>query len=88
MANLTVSIPPEIHRKMKLHPEIKWSEVVRRAISNYLEELTEVVDASDLLKVVEGAGVNIDEIPIGRAIEHYKKMRDLEWKRLSTIRAS
>ena len=88
MPNLTVSIPPEVHRKMKLHPEVKWSEVVRRAISSYLEELTEVVNASDLLKIAEGVGINIDEIPTGKAIEYSRKMRDLKWKRISTTRTS
>lgn len=88
MPNLTVSIPPEVHRKMKLHPEIKWSEVVRKAIFHYLEELKEVVDASDLIKIAEETGVNIDEIPIEKATEYYEKIRDLKWKRLSTTRAS
>ena len=28
--NITVKVPPELHRNMTPHPEIEWSEVVRR----------------------------------------------------------
>ena len=37
--NLTLAVPPELHRKMKAHPEIKWSEVVRRIIAQRIEDL-------------------------------------------------
>src|SRR6266508_100520 len=33
MPNITLTVPPELHRKMKAHPEIKWSEVVRRILA-------------------------------------------------------
>lgn len=39
MPNITLTVPPELHRKMKAHPEIKWSEVVRRILSKNLEDL-------------------------------------------------
>ena len=32
MANITLAIPEELHRKMKLMKEIRWSEVSRAAI--------------------------------------------------------
>jgi predicted DsbA family dithiol-disulfide isomerase len=87
MPNLTVFIPPQLYRKMKLHPEVKWSEIVRKAISNYLEEFAEIVEASELIKIANEAGVNLDEIPLDRAIDYTKKVRSLGWKRLSTIPA-
>ena len=31
MANLTLSIPAELHKEMKRHSELKWSEVARQA---------------------------------------------------------
>ena len=32
MVNMTLAIPEELHKTMKQHPEIKWTEVVRFAI--------------------------------------------------------
>ena len=37
--NITLTVPPELHRKMKAHPEIKWSEVVRRIIAERIRDL-------------------------------------------------
>lgn len=39
MPNLTLAIPEELHRKMKEHSEIRWSEVVRKAIAEKIESL-------------------------------------------------
>ena len=39
MANITLAIPDELHARMKLMREIRWSEVARRAISQRVEDL-------------------------------------------------
>ena len=39
MTNMTFSLPEELHQEMRSHPEIKWSEVARRAIQRELERL-------------------------------------------------
>ncbi len=39
MPNITLAVPEELHRKMRAHPEIRWSEVVRRILSKNLEDL-------------------------------------------------
>ncbi|MFA6462137.1 MAG: hypothetical protein WCV90_07795 [Candidatus Woesearchaeota archaeon] len=39
MTNITLAIPEELHEKMKLHSEIRWSEVVRKSISQKVEML-------------------------------------------------
>jgi len=39
MPNITLAIPSELHRKMKAHPEIKWSEVIRRLLAERIREL-------------------------------------------------
>lgn len=39
MANLTLSISEEVRRLMKRHREIRWSEVVRRAIIEKVKKL-------------------------------------------------
>jgi len=89
MPNLTIAVPKELFERMRRHREVKWSEVLRRAIAEYLRSLegAEVVDVSELRKVVSDTGISLDEISLERAIEHYRKMGELEWKRASTIRA-
>ncbi len=39
MANITLSIPDNIYTEMQAFPELKWSEVARRAIIDKLEIL-------------------------------------------------
>ena len=40
MPNITLSIPEEIHRIMKKHREMRWSEIARRAILEEVGKLT------------------------------------------------
>ena len=39
MVNMTLSIPPELHKEMVFHSEIKWSEVARQAFEKKIREL-------------------------------------------------
>ena len=39
MPNVTLAIPEGLHNKMKKHSEIRWSEVVRKTISEKIEVL-------------------------------------------------
>ncbi|MDE1821461.1 MAG: hypothetical protein KGJ23_10070 [Euryarchaeota archaeon] len=39
MTNMTLALPEELHREMRKHPEIKWAEVVRRAIAREVDRL-------------------------------------------------
>ena len=41
MANITLSIDKSIHDRMKNHPEIKWTEIVRKAILDFLVKIEE-----------------------------------------------
>jgi len=53
MANMTLSIPEEIHKKMKKFSEIRWSEIARRAIEeriNDLEVMNKIASKSKLTK--------------------------------------
>jgi len=38
MPNITLSIPEELHKKMKKMSEIRWSEVARKAIEDRLNK--------------------------------------------------
>ena len=39
---MTLSIPEELARRMKLFKEIRWSEVARRAIEGRVEDLESI----------------------------------------------
>ena len=39
MTNMTISIPSELCEKMKKHAEVKWSEVVRKSIADYINKM-------------------------------------------------
>ena len=43
MTNIHVAIPNELHKRMKQHSEIRWSDVVRKSITQKVEML-EVMD--------------------------------------------
>lgn len=89
MPNITLSIPEELYRRMKRHPEVKWSEVARRAIAEYLRRLEGVVSAEELLEELgEDFARDLDSLDLKKAEEHFKRMREAEWERLSTILTS
>lgn len=53
MVNMTLSIPNELHEKMKKLSDIRWSEVARRAIEeriNDLETMNRIASKSKLTK--------------------------------------
>jgi hypothetical protein len=89
MTNITLSIPNEVHFKMKIHKEIRWSEVVRRAITDYigkLEEKGSEITTKDLLEELgDDFKKNLSKLSFEKAEKEYKKMRDAEWKRVSSI---
>ncbi len=39
IANITLSVPDDLHRRMKEFSEIKWSEVARKAIQKKVHDL-------------------------------------------------
>lgn len=59
MPNLTLAVPEELHRKMRAHPEVKWSEVVRRILAQRIRDL-ERMDV--LTRRSQLAARDVDEI--------------------------
>ncbi|GEM_PF-1201187 len=41
MVNMTMAIPEQLHKVMKKHAEIKWTEVARQAIEKKAREIEE-----------------------------------------------
>ena len=39
MANMTLSVPEDLHKKMKQHTEMKWSDIARQAFEKKLGEI-------------------------------------------------
>ena len=39
MVNVTLAVPEELHEIMRRHPEIKWSEIARKAMWEYARKL-------------------------------------------------
>lgn len=51
MVNVTFAVPEELHEIMRRHPEIKWSEIARKAMWDYarkLELMERIVSGSRL----------------------------------------
>jgi len=92
MTNMTISIPSELCEKMKKHAEVKWSEVVRKSIADYISKMEivqgGVVPSSILVAMLKNSNLELSNITLQKATEQYEKSRDLEWKRLSTIQTS
>ena len=73
MPNITLSVPDELHRKMKRHPEVKWSEVVRRVISERIRDL-EAMDRITAKSVLAPADVvELDHILKDALLRRYRR---------------
>lgn len=59
MANITLAIPDDLHKKLRKHNEIRWSEVIRQILQKSLEQL-EIMD--EIVKKSKFTRENIEEI--------------------------
>ena len=77
MPNITLSLPDDIYKKMKKYSEIRWSEVVRKAIADYIRKLEESrveITTEELLNDLgNDFKKSLDELELERAVEGYKK---------------
>ena len=74
MGNITLSIPNEVLKRMKKRKEIKWSEVARQKIIEYLNALDLLDELSDLSEE--------EAIKLGLEIHHQEKNDVWEkWKK-------
>jgi len=86
MAHITLSIPDDLHKKMREHPEIKWSEIARNAIKEYLAKFEGRTTTKELRERIPKETLKIlDEISEEEMREFYSKMVELEWKRLKSM---
>ena len=87
MVNITISIPKELHDKLKMHSEVEWSEVVRNALVEYVGRLGMVerhtVSSEKLAAMLKEANLDVSSVDLDKAVEFYEEARRLEWKRVS-----
>lgn len=82
MAHITLSIPEQVYKEMKKHPEIKWSEVARQSIIEKTFLLKKTIPAKEFFKLLSPeTQKSIQESKEEDWIEFYKGMKEKEWKR-------
>ena len=52
MAHITLSVPDQVYKEMKLHPEIKWSEIARQSIVQKMLHLKKSIPTRDFFKLL------------------------------------
>lgn len=86
MAHITLSVPEELRKEMKKHPEIKWSEVARQAISEYLVKLGTTLTSTEVLQMLlPESRRKVGEVSRGEARRVYSEAARMEWKRLKSL---
>ncbi|ATZ60886.2 MAG: hypothetical protein BME93_01755 [Methanosarcinales archaeon Met12] len=74
MVNITLAIPEELHRIVKQHSEVKWSEIARRAMWDYakrLELMDKIVAKS---KLTEEDVKELDHKLKKAIFKHYREL--------------
>jgi len=59
MVNMTLSIPKELHTKMKNLSEIRWSQIARRAIEERIEDLEEMERIASKSKLTQKDAIKL-----------------------------
>ncbi len=85
MTNVTFSVDDDIHKKMKEHPEIKWTEILRNSIIEYLKKVEEidVLAIEEFRKNLDQDILNmIEELDEGEELKFYQKTKQKEKERM------
>ncbi|MDK2876324.1 MAG: hypothetical protein PWQ22_734 [Archaeoglobaceae archaeon] len=87
MPNMTLSIPPEIYERMKKFREVKWSEVARRAIIEYLEKLEKgTISGEEIIKMLgKDFREAVEKTGLDKYEEYYEKSKVVEWGRMRSF---
>ncbi len=73
MPNVTLAVPEELHKIMKNHPEIKWTEVARNAMKEYAIRLEVLDDITRKSKFTENDSLEMGEELKENIAKRYKK---------------
>lgn len=86
MAHITLSVPDEVYRRMKHYPEIKWSEIVRKTIVSYLEEMRDTSSSSEVRSLLDESTIDrLRTMSSTKMAARYRKSVREEWKRTKSL---
>ncbi len=76
MTNVTFSVDEKLYSQMKKHPEIKWSEIFRNAIKDYLVflERPKIISGKELF---ESVTISVQNYSTEKELENSPKGRIL-----------
>ena len=61
MGNITLMVPEELQKRMKKHKEIRWSEVIRKAIEKKITDLELLDKITSKSKLTEKDALEISK---------------------------
>jgi histone H3/H4 len=76
MPNMTLALPEDVYRIMKEHTEIRWSEIARRAITEYAKKLAMLNALTSESELTEEDIMELDEKVKEGIYEHYKRKKN------------
>jgi hypothetical protein len=86
MPHVTLSIPEEIYKEMKRYPEIKWSEIIRRSVASYLEEMKASSSSTEIRSMLDENTLNrLRSISSKKADWYFEKSEKAAWKRARSL---
>ncbi len=81
MPNLTLSVPEELHQRMKRHSEVRWSEVIRRILVEKIRDM-ELMDSITSKSLLSDADVDVlDHLLKEALVRKYQKDNKLAIRR-------
>ncbi len=86
MPAILVSVKNETWKKMKKHPEIKWTQVMRERAEAYLDEVEGITTGDEIRRRLGKEFVkSIDSATKEQAKTNYKKLKESEWRRQALL---
>lgn len=76
MVNVTFAVPEELHRIMRQHPEIKWSEIARKALWEYAKRLELINRITRKSRLTEKDVQEIDKVIKAGISARYEKLTE------------
>ncbi|MFQ6086166.1 MAG: hypothetical protein ACE5OY_07920 [Candidatus Bathyarchaeia archaeon] len=74
MPNITLAIPEELHKIIKRHAEIRWSEIARKVMWDYAKKIEALERIAAKSKLTEEDALTIDSKIKEELLRRYKKL--------------
>jgi len=76
LVNVTFAVPEELHRIMRQHSEIKWSEIARKALWDYAKRLELMNRITSKSKLTERDVQELDKAIKADLSKRYEKLAE------------